>query len=136
MYLNVNKVIDSKVGTLDFSSLNSLFYWVIDAIISNTINSYLKEGININKFLQEDLGIFFIQMNELQIYEDDSLFMVKLTPGWNFTNETIQSVFNNQDMQVFDLSRLGLGSFIDEASKHNKGIEKYLSERLERALDL
>lgn len=103
MYLNVNKVIDSKVGTLDFSSLNSLFYWVIDAIISNTINSYLKEGININKFLQEDLGIFFIQMNELQIYEDDSLFMVKLTPGWNFTNETGQPVFNNKDTQVFDL---------------------------------
>lgn len=65
MDLSFGKVIESKVGNFSFTSLNNLFYFVVDNLISAAINAYLIDGLDINWLIQEVIGLTFINLREL-----------------------------------------------------------------------
>jgi hypothetical protein len=137
LYLYFNNVIETNVGSFSLFYLNLSIKGLI-FFITIIINNLLAEGIDLNWVMRDILGITFIYFKEFDLTENESILFAKITPGWNITwnNETAPPAFNRGEQPVFDLTKLGLGSFLNEAVQQGKGIDQYLSEKLERAFDL
>ena len=123
LYLYFNNVIETKVGNLSLFSLNLSIRLVV-AFVTIIINTFLQGGFDLNWILHDLIGINFVYFKAFELVEDEAILFAKITPGWNITwNESVPAFTRpDQSQHVFDLSKLGLGNFLEETAK-GKGIE-------------
>ena len=117
LYIVFNDVIESTVGEFSLFKIN-LALRGLNYFIKIIVNNLLGTGIDLNMIIRDLLGITFIYFKAFDLTEENSILFAKITPGWNITwnNETAPPAFKGEQ-PVFDLTKLGLGSFFDEAAQ-------------------
>ena len=147
LVLQLNKLSIVIKGVID-SARGSVSYWLINLALAAAlgtvkllINGYLKDGFDMNWIVQDILGLSFFYFKELSIEEQEQLFFVRLTPGFNISwiNNGTQELGFNRDPHVLDLT--GMEKMINDMGglpkdTTDKGIEKYMNEKLQMVFDL
>jgi hypothetical protein len=142
LILKIDAMTIAIKGIID-SARGSLSYWLINFAISAAIgtimfiiNNFLTTGFDLNYIIKDLLGISFFYFKEFTLVEQEQLVFARLTPGFNISwanNGTAPT-----EPHMLDLSKFGdmVSSMSLPTDTSPQGIEQYVSDRLNMALDL
>ena len=133
--IQIIKVLESARGTIGYTIINFAL-WGILGSIALVINTFLASGFDLNWIISDILGINFFYFKKFLLEEGEQFIYARITPGFRiWPNQTINHKLADTpyDLTAFGqlISEMGLPE-----SSSAQGIEKFIDEKINRALDL